>query len=454
MRKKLIILFLLLVTIPLFANAESLQTHTLFGLLLGAFGAGLLLTFTPCVLPMIPILSSIIAGQGEKVTKKNGLLLSIAYVLGTALTYTIMGAIAGATGEQLQSYFQNIWAISIMSFIFFLLALSMLGFFNLQMPSFIQSKLDSQTHNLKGGTFFAVFLLGLLSALILGACVSPVLISFLSVAIAQANPILGAEMMFALALGMGVPLLLVGLGAGYLLPKAGAWMDYVKYFFGIILLGVAVSIFSELELFSSLYLWGVYFLIIGAFIYPSQSANEQFTLWQKILKSLAILLLVWGTISLTGAAMGHDNVYMPLKSHSIATVSNVQNTALQQKKAPLFTGVPNLKALDEKLAQAKREDKPIFVYFHSKYCKVCKKLDETTFKDPKIIKILSSKYIALMVDLSEKSNKETVAIKEKYGVFGYPGFLLIDSDGTPQTDAIHYGYESAKELFDVLDLNS
>ncbi len=452
MQKKIIIVFLLLLSIPLLANSDSLQTQTLFGLLLGAFGAGLLLTFTPCVLPMIPILSSIIAGQGEKVTKKNGFLLSVAYVLGTALTYTLMGALAGATGEQLQSYFQNIWAIGIMSFIFFLLALSMFGFFNLQMPSFIQSKLDNQTRNIKGGTFFAVFLLGLLSALILGACVSPVIISFLSVAIAQANPVLGAEMMFVLSLGMGVPLLLVGLGAGYLIPKAGAWMDYVKYFFGILLLGVAISIFSELELFSALYLWGVYFILIGAFIYPLQTGDEQVTLWQKFLKSLAILSLVWGTISLTGAAMGHDNIYMPLKSNSVQQATSSSQAVT--KTPSLFTEVPNLKVMDEKLAEAKYSDKPIFVYFHSKYCKVCKKLDETTFKDPKVIEILNKKYIALVVDLSDKSNKETLAIKEKYGIFGYPSFLLINSDGTPQTDTIHYGYEGAQELFDVLDLNA
>ncbi|QOP44561.1 DUF255 domain-containing protein [Sulfurimonas sediminis] len=452
MRKKIILLFLFLATIPLFGAAESLQTNTLMGLLLGAFGAGLLLTFTPCVLPMIPILSSIIAGQGEKLTKKNGFLLSVAYVLGTALTYTLMGALAGATGEQLQSYFQNIWAIGIMSFIFFLLALSMFGFFNLQMPSFIQSKLDNQTRNIKGGTFFAVFLLGLLSALILGACVSPVIISFLSVAIAQANPVLGAEMMFALSLGMGVPLLLVGLGAGYLIPKAGAWMDYVKYFFGILLLGVAVSIFSELELFSALYLWGVYFIVIGAFIYPYSTADDSFTLWQRFLTTLAILCLVWGTISLTGASMGHDNIYMPLKSNAVQqATSSVQAVT---KTPSLFTEVPNLKAMDAKLAEAKQTDKPVFVYFHSKYCKVCKKLDETTFKDPKIIEILNNKYIALVVDLSDKSNEDTLAIKEKYGVFGYPAFLLIDSDTTPQTNTIHYGYEGAQELFDVLDLNA
>jgi len=454
MKKKITLLPLLFLAMPILAYADNLQTQTLFGLLLGSFGAGLLLTFTPCVLPMIPILSSIIAGQGEKVTKKNGFFLSLAYVLGTALTYTIMGIIAGATGEQLQSYFQNVWAISILSFIFFFMALSMFGFFNLQMPSFIQTKLENETRQIKGGTFFAVFLLGLLSALILGACVSPILISFLGIAIAQADPILGAEMMFALALGMGVPLLAVGLGAGYLLPKAGSWMEYVKYFFGILLLGVAVSIFSELDLFSVLYLWGIYFIIIGAFIYPLQVQDEQHTLWQKFLKSMAILALIWGTIYLVGASMGHDDLFAPLKNSTVQSASTTQNNSINQQKRPLFTEVPNLEALDKKIAEAKRSEKPIFIYFHSKYCKVCKKLDETTFKDPRIINILSNSYISLLVDLSDKTNEETTAIKEKYNIFGYPSFLIIDSDGKPLSDFIHYGYESPQELFDLLDLNS
>jgi len=444
-------IFLLLLSIPLFAYTQTTETQTLLSLLIGAFGAGLLLTFTPCVLPMIPIISSIIAGQGE-ITKTKALALSFSYVMGTAVTYALMGAIAGASGEQLQSYFQNVWALSIMSFIFLLMALSMFGFFTIEMPSFIQSKLDSETRSIKGGTFFTVFLLGLVSALILGACVSPVLISFLSLAIAQADPILGAQMMFALSLGMGVPLLAVGLGAGYLLPKAGAWMENIKYFFGILLLAVAISIFSELDLFSALYLWGVYFIMIAVFIYPSHTLEQAITLWQKFLKSIAVLLFVWGVITLVGASMGHDDIIMPLKTQSVS--STTQNGEQKQQTQALFTEVPNLQVLDTKLEEAKRNSKPVFIYFHSRYCKVCKKLDATTFKDKKVIDILKNNYIVLLVDLSDKSNEETTAIKEKYNVFGYPAFLMIESDGTPQLDAIHYGYESAQELYDVLDLNS
>ncbi|WP_297440636.1 cytochrome c biogenesis protein CcdA [Sulfurimonas sp.] len=257
---------LLALSLPLMATTTHIETQSLLSLLGGAFGAGILLTFTPCVLPMIPILSSVIAGQGENLTKTKAFGLSLAYVLGTAITYAVMGALAGATGDQLQSYFQNIWVISAFSFLFVLMALAMFGIFEVALPASLQTKLNSVSGKFKGGSFVGVFLLGLLSALVLGACVSPVLISFLSVAIATSNPLLGAEMMFFLALGMGVPLLFVGMGAGYIVPKAGAWMDSVKYIFGTLLLGVAIFIFSELELVSSLLLWGIYLIAIGIYL--------------------------------------------------------------------------------------------------------------------------------------------------------------------------------------------
>jgi len=189
-RRLRFLLWLLLSMTILYAGDGT--TQSTIGIMLGAFVSGLLLTFTPCVLPMVPIVSSIIAGQGEDVTKTKAVLLAVAYVLGTAVTYAIMGALAGATGEQLQSYFQNVWAIGAMTLVFVLMALSMFGLFTIQLPSFIQSKLNAESQGMKGGSFIPVFLLGMVSALILGACVSPVLISFLSVAISTSDATLGA----------------------------------------------------------------------------------------------------------------------------------------------------------------------------------------------------------------------------------------------------------------------
>ena len=191
------------------------------GLLLGAFFAGLLLTFTPCVLPMLPILSGIIAGHGGNLTRRKGGLLALAYVLGTVITYAAIGALAGATGEQLQSYFQNLWAIGILAVVLVVMALSMFGFFTLQMPSFIQTKWHSKTRGL-GGSLPVVLVLGAVSALIVGACVSPVLISFLGLAVSSGDPWIGAWMMVAMALGMGVPLLALGWAPDTCSPKPGS----------------------------------------------------------------------------------------------------------------------------------------------------------------------------------------------------------------------------------------
>jgi thiol:disulfide interchange protein DsbD len=273
----------------LFAGEGAVQSTMSIGL--GAFISGVLLTFTPCVLPMVPIVSSIIAGQGVDVTKTKAVMLSVSYVLGTAATYATMGALAGATGEQLQSYFQNVWAITAISIVFVLMALSMFGLFTIQLPSFIQSKLNAETQGIKGGNIGMVFILGMISALILGACVSPVLISFLSVAISTSDTTLGALTMFFLALGMGVPLILLGFGAGYLVPKAGEWMDKVKYFFGVLLLGVAIEIFSTLELVNTLFLWGVYAVGISVYLGATQRLSLKSNGWENSKKPLPLCYL-------------------------------------------------------------------------------------------------------------------------------------------------------------------
>ncbi len=450
---KKVMLLLLVVVIPLFGADGNISSMSLFSILSGAFAAGILLTFTPCVLPMIPILSSIIAGEGEKISKIKALQLSFAYVLGTTVTYAAMGALAGATGEQLQSYFQNVWAISILSMIFVLMALAMFGVFTVQLPSFLQTRLDSTAHSFKGGKFFAVFLLGLVSALVLGACVSPVLISFLSVAIATSDPLLGAQTMFFLALGMGIPLLLMGMGMGYILPKAGAWMDGVKYFFGALLLGVAIAIFSELQLVSSLLLWGVYFIGVAFYMGALNFYNEELSNWQKFQRMIAVFLFIWGTITLVGAAKGNSNLYLPLQGKSAVLLPTEQNSVVEKSELP-FEKISNLKEFTAKKEYALKQHKPIIIYFHAEHCKVCEKLKNTTLKDPKIRKILQSSYVALMVDMTDKSDAEANALKKSLKVFGPPAFVIIDADGTVQEDEIAYGYQSAKNLFDMLDMNT
>ena len=435
--------------------AGEADTQSTMTIILGAFVSGVLLTFTPCVLPMVPIISSIIAGQGEDVTKTKAVMLAGTYVFGTAVTYAIMGALAGATGEQLQSYFQNVWAIGAITLVFVLMALSMFGLFTIQLPSFIQSRLNAESQGMKGGNFIPVFLLGMVSALILGACVSPVLISFLSVAIATSDATLGALTMFSLALGMGVPLIALGFGAGYLIPKAGMWMDKVKYFFGVLLLGVAIEIFSNLELINPLFLWGTYAVGIAVYLGATQELSSERNGWAKLQKAVATVLIIWGAILMVGAGYGEQDIWHPLPKTVVNVVGGGDGKPKLSGAMP-FEEIPNITAYDIKRRQAMDEGKTIIMFFHTDTCPVCKHLRDTTFKDPKVQQILRDKYIAVSVNMtpkkSEKAQRQMEELKKKFGIFGPPGFVFIDSDGQEMKDEQFYGYQEPSEFYDTLDL--
>lgn len=440
---------LLLLSSTFLHAADSIVVQSTVSIILGAFVAGILLTFTPCVLPMVPIVSSVIAGQGEDITKTKAVLLSVSYVLGTAVTYALMGALAGATGEQLQSYFQNIWAISAMSIVFVVMALSMFGLFMIELPSFIQSKLNAESQGFKGGKMGMVFMLGMLSALILGACVSPILISFLSVAISTSDPVLGALTMFFLALGMGVPLILLGFGAGYLLPKAGVWMEKVKYVFGVLLLGVAIEIFSTLELVNTLLLWGVYAVGISIYLGATQALDSESSGWQKLQKVFATVLLIWGTILMVGAGYGEQDIYHPLPK---ASVTYVKDDKVKLSGEMPFEEIANITAYDIKRRQAMDENKTMIIFFHTDTCPVCKHLRDTTFKDQIVQEKLQKDYVAVSVNMSDKTDIKIEEIKQMFQVFGPPGFVFIGSDGKELKDAKFYGYQEPEEFYDTLDL--
>ena len=265
-----------------------------------AFAAGLALTFTPCVLPMIPILASIVVGQSDDKSKIHGGLLSIVYVLGTTVTYTAVGIMAGATGDQLQAYFQNPWGIGVVVAILVLLSLSMFGLYDIQLPASLQSKLQAQAGRFKGGALGGVFLIGLISALIVGACVSPVLIAVLGLAIERADPVLGGMIMFSLALGSGVILVALGFGAEFLLPKAGPWMEKVKHVFGVMLLSVAIYILGALPEVPVLYLWGILLIVCSVYLGALQTLPEDTSGWRYLWKGLGVFALVWGVLALLG----------------------------------------------------------------------------------------------------------------------------------------------------------
>ena len=454
-QNKMLLLTLWVVLSSTFLFAGDVESQSTMTIILGAFVSGVLLTFTPCVLPMVPIVSSIIAGQGEDVTKTKAVMLATAYVLGTAVTYAIMGALAGATGEQLQSYFQNVWAIGAMTLIFVFMALSMFGLFTIQLPSFIQSKLNAESQGMKGGKMGAVFLLGMISALILGACVSPVLISFLSVAISTSDATLGALTMFALALGMGVPLVALGFGAGYLIPKAGMWMDKVKYFFGVLLLGVAIEIFSNLELVNPLLLWGAYAVGIAVYLGATQALSAQSNGWAKLQKAVATMLLIWGTILMVGAGYGEQDIYNPLpKPTSVTYVQDGTNKKPKLSGEMPFEEVADITAFEAARKKAMDEGKSMIVFFHTDTCPVCKRLRETTFKDARVQQKLRDDYVAISVNISDKNDEKIAVLKKKFQVFGPPGFVFLDSEGEELKEEKFYGYNRAPEFYDILDLIS
>ena len=435
-------------------DSESVSTQEYLLAILGAFGVGLLLTFTPCVLPMIPILSSIIVGQGgEAVTRMRGGALAGIYVLGTIVTYAIAGAVAGGTGEQLQAYFQNVWAIGIFSTVLVLLALSMFGFYQLQMPSFIQSRLQTHSQKLKGGTVAGVFLLGTISALIVGACVSPLLISVLAVAITIGDPVLGALIMSSMALGMGVVLVGIGFGAGFLVPKAGVWMDRVKYFFGVMLLGVAIYLLGVLPQVPVLFLWAALFIVTSMYLGAIEPLPVGANGWRHFFKGLGLILLVWGVFALVGAFSGNRDILRPVSLSALvsSTQPGTASSARPAEGVHVFERIASLTELDAKLATARREGKGVILDYFATWCTDCVRMEKTTFVDPEVLRVLRKRFIALQVDVTDPNNLQAKAVKKRYGVFGPPAILFFDANGNERKDLNFYGYKSPAKFLKVLN---
>ena len=425
-------------------NTQGNATLTLF---LGAFVAGLLLTFTPCVLPMIPILSSFIVGHGKNLTKMKGGILSIFYVLGTAVTYAAMGALAGATGDQLQAYFQNAWAIGILSGLFVLMSLGMFGVFELQVPASIQAKIQNSSNNLRG-SIPLVFMLGLISALIVGACVSPVLISTLSLAVSQSDPVLGAQIMFVMALGMGVPLIALGFGAGYLVPKAGNWMNSVKHVFGILLIGVAIYLLESIPTAPTLFLWGAFFVILSVYLGSSSPDSNTQNGWEKLERGIGIILLVWGILCLVGSFMGQRDVFSPIPKSLYSGSSQMATAA--QKDHVAFQQLDNEMELDQALARAKTENKFVLIDYYADWCVDCIRMEETTFSDPQVVDALASRFLALQVDVTDPKDLDRKQLKTRFNVFGPPAVLFLDQNGNELENAHFYGYKSSPEFLSIL----
>ncbi|MFT5609786.1 MAG: thiol:disulfide interchange protein DsbD [Arenicella sp.] len=415
------------------ATIESTQDKTFLTYVLSAFFAGVLLSFTPCVLPMIPILAGVIAGQ-EKPSRMQSGWLAVCYVAGTVVTYIAAGAIAGATGAQLQAYFQNVWVIFAICSLLLILAASLFGWFKIQLPSSIQSKLNNSQLNNKSASLSS-FALGLISALVVGACVSPILILALGAAITQGDPLLGAAIMGAMATGMGLLLILFGFGAGWILPKAGVWMTQVQIIFGFMVIGVAIYLLSGLSFIPSLYLWSALLLCMG--FYCWQLANDiTHKLVSSCIRAISASIIIWGGMALIGGSQSGKDILRPMSTLSLGQVRS-SSIADSRAELPLVT-TTTLTEVQALLQSAKDEKKAVLIDFYADWCLDCKRMHRTTFKNAKVVAALKD-WSFIEIDVTDTSG-DSEQVKRHFKVFGPPATLFINSQGQERLDLRQYGY--------------
>ncbi len=421
--------------------ASALQSRNLLRVAGVFLLAGLLLSFTPCVLPMIPILSSIIVGQRGTVSRARGFSLALAYALGMALVYTAMGMAAGLAGEGLAAALQNAWVLGAFALLLATLSLSMFGVYELQMPSSVQSRITEFSGRLQGGQHVGVFVMGGASALIVGPCVAAPLAGAL-VYISQTQDVtLGGVALFSLACGMSVPLLLVGLSAGSLLPRAGGWMERVKHFFGVMLLAVALWMVSPVLPPWALML-GAAGLLLGTAVYLGafERIPDRITPRRALTKGVGLLLAVVAMLQLAGMASGGRDLLQPLQHIAAAQAATV-SVAARGAAEPQFRTVANLSALD---AAVQASSRPVMVDFYADWCVACKEFESLTLSDPEVRNRLAGLTL-LRVDVTANSADDK-ALMRKYGLFGPPALLFFPPAGKEIEQARVIGFENAERF--------
>ncbi len=403
------------------------------------FGVGLLLAFTPCVFPMIPILSGIIAGQGSDITTRKAFTLSVVYVLAMSLTYTVAGVVAGLFGKNLQAALQNEWMLGSFAAVFVLLALSMFGFYELQLPTRWQSKLTEVSNRQSGGSLIGVAVMGLLSALIVGPCVAPPLAGALIYIGQTGDPWLGGLALFALSLGMGTPLVGVGTLEGRFLPKAGGWMNAVKAVFGVLLLGVAVFLLERvLPGWVSLLLWAGLFMVSAIYLGALEPLGRDASGFRKLWKGTGLIMLVYGVLLMIGAASGGQDLFQPLRGVALAGGT----TDTKQKLD--FRPVKTVGALDAELVAAADRGQPVMLDFYADWCVECKRLEKSTFTDPGVQQALSGTTL-LKADVTA-NDADDQALLKAYGLIGPPAILFFGPDGRERRPYRLVGFLAADEV--------
>jgi thiol:disulfide interchange protein DsbD len=417
------------------------------------FGFGLLLAFTPCIFPMVPILSSLIVGQGENITRAKAFMLSLVYVLAMAVTYTVAGVLAASLGQNIQALFQNPWVLVSFSAIFVLLSLSMFGFYDLQIPASWQSKLTQASNSRGGGTYLGVAIMGLLSALIVGPCVAAPLIGILMVIAATGNMILGGTALFVMSLGMGVPLLLVGTAGGHLLPRAGRWMEATKAVFGVVLLGVAIWMLERvIPPTVAMLLWALLLIVSAVYMGALRHLDEKASGWQTLRKGLGVVLLTYGFLLLVGVAAGGHDVLQPLRGVSLlAPRGMAQGEESIAQSSSTFQSIKTLTDLEQALTRASAANRPVMLDFYADWCVSCKEMEKYTFSDPGVKAAWTNHNTVLLKADVTANDAADQALMRQFGIFGPPAYVFFGPDGKERRSYRVVGFMPADKFREHLE---
>ena len=421
--------------------AALLKTGHLGLVMAGFFVFGLLLSLTPCVLPMIPILSSIIVGGKHDDSRLHHFNLSLAYTLGMALSYTLAGIAAAYSGQLISNLLQNVWALGFGAIIFIALACSMVGFYDLQLPDALESRMLTLTNRIKGGKFVGVFLMGALSALIVSPCVAAPLAGALLYISQTHNVWLGGSALFALSIGMGVPLLLIGASAGKLLPKTGPWMNADRQNLGVEMLGMAIClVHTLLPVALTMVLWGSLLIVPAIMMHAIDPLPPHAHPITRFWKGIAILMLVYGACIVVGAAIGSPSPLQPLSGLQATRVSHASEAGL------VFKRIHSSEELDQALANAKGQF--VMLDFYADWCVACKEMEQDTFRDPAVKQALKNTLL-LQADVTANTEQDSALLK-RFGLFGPPGILFFNANGEELKALKVIGYQSASEFLSRL----
>jgi thiol:disulfide interchange protein DsbD len=404
--------------------SDWMSSHGLGMVMLLFFAGGLLLAFTPCVFPMIPILSGIIAGA-DNPGAGRGFMLSSAYVLGVALPYTLAGmlvALFGA-GMNLQYMLQQPAAIIASTVVFVVLALAMFGLYELQLPAALRNRLNALGDGRSGGSLWGAGLLGAISALVVSPCVTPILAGALVYVAASGDAVTGALSLFSLSMGMGLPLILAGTGGGHLLPKAGGWMEDIKRFFGVMMLGIAIWLLDRIIPDGiTLGLYGLLLAVYGTWLGALEPVQEG---QSRLKRSLALVLALYGAIMVVGAAGGGTDPLQPLKRPAVNAAASVDQPT---SRGP-WLKLKGADALQQQLDEARRNGQPVLVDFYADWCVACKVLEEKTLNQADVLAALAAaNYRLIKADITE-INRENQDIMQRYGIIGLPCLIFFDRAG-------------------------